>query len=225
MLIFYLCLGRGTNTQKERFFHLKKFVFTAVAGLGLFIGGTVASAEEQTHVVAPGDTLSGLATEYGTTVDDLLALNESIQDPNLIFDGETLLIFSDAQPMTRAQETTETAQAQTETALAAAQSNTASTSAASTPSTGSGVLNPVDGINYYNGVRESYYSQKVLAGGGLNIPGRHVAADGTIRDADGYIVVASDNQAKGSTGQSSLGAYKVYDTGVGHSGIDVYTNW
>ena len=55
MLIFYLCLGRGTNTQKERFFHLKKFVFTAVAGLGLFIGGTVASAEEQTHVVAPGD--------------------------------------------------------------------------------------------------------------------------------------------------------------------------
>lgn len=176
-------------------------------------------------MVAPGDTLSGLATEYGTTVDDLLALNESIQDPNLIFDGETLLIFSDAQPMTRAQETTETAQAQTETAPAATQSNAASTSAASTPSTGSGVLNPVDGINYYNGVRESYYSQKVLAGGGLNIPGRHVAADGTIRDADGYIVVASDNQAKGSTGQSSLGAYKVYDTGVGHSGIDVYTNW
>ncbi len=193
--------------------------------MALTIQSTVASAEEQTHVVAPGDTLSGLATEYGTTVDDLLALNESIQDPNLFFDGETLLIFSDAQPMTRAQETTETAQAQTETAPAATQSNTASTSAASTPSTGSGVLNPVDGINYYNGVRESYYSQKVLAGGGLNIPGRHVAADGTIRDADGYIVVASDNQAKGSTGQSSLGAYKVYDTGVGHSGIDVYTNW
>ena len=44
-------------------------------------------------MVAPGDTLSGLATEYGTTVDDLLALNESIQDPNLIFDGETLLIL------------------------------------------------------------------------------------------------------------------------------------
>ena len=92
MLIFYLCLGRGTNTQK-RGFSFEKFVFTAVAGLGLFIGGTVASAEEQTHVVAPGDTLSGLATEYGTTVDDLLALNESIQDPNLIFDGETLLIL------------------------------------------------------------------------------------------------------------------------------------
>ena len=204
---------------------MKKFAFTVVAGFGLFVGGTVVSATEQTHVVEPGDTLSGIAATYQTTVEDLLALNDSIENPNMIFDGETLLIFSDAQPMTRAQETTETAQAQTETAPAATQSNAASTSAASTPSTGSGVLNPVDGINYYNGVRESYYSQKVLAGGGLNIPGRHVAADGTIRDADGYIVVASDNQAKGSTGQSSLGAYKVYDTGVGHSGIDVYTNW
>ena len=204
---------------------MKKFAFTVVAGFGLFVGGTVVSAAEQTHVVEPGDTLSGIAATYQTTVEDLLALNDSIENPNMIFDGETLLIFSDAQPMTRAQETTETAQAQTETAPAATQSNAASTSAASTPSTGSGVLNPVDGINYFNGVRESYYSQKVLPGGGLNIPGRHVASDGTIRDADGYIVVASDNQPKGSTGQSSLGAYKVYDTGVGHSGIDVYTNW
>ena len=99
--------GERYKYTKREVFSFEKFVFTAVAGLGLFIGGTVASAEEQTHVVAPGDTLSGLATEYGTTVDDLLALNESIQDPNLIFDGETLLIFSDAQPMTRAQETTE----------------------------------------------------------------------------------------------------------------------
>jgi LysM repeat protein len=202
---------------------LKKFIVTAVAGLGLFIGGTVASAEEQTHVVAPGDTLSGLAAEYDTTVADILSLNESIQDANLIFDGQTLLIFSDEQPVTQTKK--DTSNVQTESAAGTTSEGNVNSTTSGIPTAGSGVLNPVDGINYYNGVRESYYSQKVLAGGGLNIPGRYVASDGTVRDGDGYIVVASDNQAKGSTGQSSLGAYKVYDTGVGHSGIDVYTNW
>ena len=90
---------------------------------------------------------------------------------------------------------------------------------------GEGVLTKSGGVNYFNGQRETYYSQRVLPGGGLNIPGRHVAADGTIRDADEYIVVASDRQAKGETGQCSLGAYKVYDTGVGHDGVDIYTDW
>ncbi|WP_430611234.1 LysM peptidoglycan-binding domain-containing protein [Enterococcus sp. DIV0876] len=216
---------------------MKKFAFTLVAGFGLFAGTSVAFADEQTHVVEPGDTLSGLAATYQTTIDDIMALNASIEDPNLIFDGETLLIFSDGQTVDSKETTNSSANASssesqtTSESTAAASASTSQASAstsqasASTPSSGSGVLNPVDGINYYNGVRESYYSQNVLPGGGLNIPGRHVASDGTIRDADGYIVVASDNQAKGSTGQSSLGAYKVYDTGVGHSGIDVYTNW
>ncbi|OTN75569.1 hypothetical protein A5886_000643 [Enterococcus sp. 8G7_MSG3316] len=208
---------------------MKKFAFTLVAGFGLFAGGSVALADEQTHVVEPGDTLSSLAASYETTIDDIMALNDSIEDPNLIFDGETLLIFSDSQTVER-KETSNSADTSNSENQTVAESTTAASAASSqaqtsTPSAGSGVLNPVDGINYYNGVRESYYSQKVLPGGGLTIPGRHVASDGTIRDADGYIVVASDNQAKGSTGQSSLGAYKVYDTGVGHSGIDVYTNW
>lgn len=207
---------------------MKKFAFTLVAGFGLFAGTSVAFADEQTHVVEPGDTLSSLAATYQTTIDDILSLNDSIEDPNLVFDGETLLIFSDGQPVDRkttSSSTTEPTETQSQTAEENTAAATSSQTQSSTPGAGSGVLNPVDGINYYNGVRESYYSQKVLPGGGLSIPGRHVASDGTIRDADGYIVVASDNQAKGSTGQSSLGAYKVYDTGVGHSGIDVYTNW
>ncbi len=207
---------------------MKKFAFTLVAGFGLFAGTSVAFADEQTHVVEPGDTLSSLAATYQTTIDDILSLNDSIADPNLIFDGETLLIFSDGQPVDRtttSSSTTEPTETQSQTDEENTAAATNSQTQSSTPGAGSGVLNPVDGINYYNGVRESYYSQKVLPGGGLSIPGRHVASDGTIRDADGYIVVASDNQTKGSTGQSSLGAYKVYDTGVGHSGIDVYTNW
>ena len=187
------------------------------------------SADEVTHVVKPDDTLSGLALTYGTTIDQLLSLNSQIINPDLIFDGDTLIIATDEPINTNNYESTpeETApvvdaQPQSEVVETTTQ---ATQEQVSIPSSGTGVLNPVDGINYYNGVKESYYSQKVLAGGGLNIPGRHVAADGTIRDADNYIVVASDTQAKGSTGQSSLGAYKVSDTGVGHSGIDVYTNW
>lgn len=77
----------------------------------------------------------------------------------------------------------------------------------------------------YNGHIETWYSQRVLPGGGLNIPGRHVAADGTIRDKDNYICVASDTLPKGTTIMTSLGMGKVYDTGVGHSGIDIYTDW
>ena len=53
----------------------------------------------------------------------------------------------------------------------------------------SGGLTPSKGRIWYNGHTETYYSQKVLPGGGLAIPGRHIASDGTIRDADGYIVV------------------------------------
>lgn len=208
---------------------MKKFVLTFVASLGLFAGGVMVSADEVTHVVKPDDTLSGLALTYGTTIDQLLSLNSQIINPDLIFDGDTLIIATDEPINTNNYESTpqETApvvdaQPQSEVVETTAQ---VTQEQVSIPGSGTGVLNPVDGINYYNGVKESYYSQKVLAGGGLNIPGRHVAADGTIRDADNYIVVASDTQAKGSTGQSSLGAYKVYDTGVGHSGIDVYTNW
>lgn len=88
-------------------------------------------------------------------------------------------------------------------------------------------LNAPMGVKYYNGHRETWYSQKVLPGGGLRIPGRHVAQDGTIRDGDGYIVVASDLSylSRGSIVQTSLGPGKVYDTGCPYGTIDIYVNW
>jgi rare lipoprotein A len=39
--------------------------------------------------VQAGDTLYGIAAELGTTVDDLVATN-GIEDPNLLYVGETL---------------------------------------------------------------------------------------------------------------------------------------
>lgn len=85
------------------------------------------------------------------------------------------------------------------------------------------------GVTYYNGHKETYYSQRVLPGKGLkmlNNNGRHVADDGTVRDGDGYIAVACNYLPKGSAIMTSLGPGKVYDTG-GMTGqwIDIYVNW
>ena len=89
----------------------------------------------------------------------------------------------------------------------------------------SGGLTPSKGRIWFNGHTETYYSQKVLPGGGLNIPGRHIASDGTIRDSNGYIVLASDDYPKGTVIQTSLGPGKVYDSGSGKGNIDLYTDW
>ena len=89
----------------------------------------------------------------------------------------------------------------------------------------SGGLTPQKGRITYNGHTETYYSQRVLPGGGLGIPGRHIASDGTIRDSGNYIVLASDDYPKGTVVQTSLGPGKVYDTGSGRGNIDLFTDW
>ena len=83
------------------------------------------------------------------------------------------------------------------------------------------------GVVSFNGHRETYYSQRILPGYGLNIPGRHVADDGTVRDGDGYIVVASNLSYMGryTILLTSLGPAKVYDTGCAYGTIDIYVNW
>ena len=83
------------------------------------------------------------------------------------------------------------------------------------------------GALYFNGHKETYYSQNVLLGTSLRIPGRHVADDGTVRDGDGYICVAADPGylSRGSVVVTSLGPGKVYDTGCAYGIVDIYTNW
>ena len=88
-------------------------------------------------------------------------------------------------------------------------------------------LNSYIGVVYFNGHKETYYSQNVLPGGGLRIPGRHVAEDGTVRDEEGYICVAADWNylPYGATVLTSLGLARVYDTGCDYGVIDIYVNW
>ena len=93
---------------------------------------------------------------------------------------------------------------------------------------GSSSSNPLTkskGVVYYNGHRETWYSQKVLPGGGLKIPGRHVDSRGLVCDGDGYICVASSDLAKGTIVETSLGTGKVYDCGCASGTIDIYCDW
>ena len=88
-------------------------------------------------------------------------------------------------------------------------------------------LNSYIGVVYFNGHKETYYSQNVLPGGGLRIPGRHVAEDGSVRDEEGYICVAADWNylPYGATVLASLGPARVYDTGCDYGVVDIYVNW
>ena len=90
---------------------------------------------------------------------------------------------------------------------------------------GSGILTKSKGVNYFNGHKETWYSQRVLPGGGLNIPGRHVNEQGLVCDGDGYICVASSDYPKGTIVETSLGTGKVYDCGCASGIIDIYTDW
>ena len=77
------------------------------------------------------------------------------------------------------------------------------------------------------GHHETWYSTSEGCGQttAVPIPGKHVADDGTIRDEDGYICVASSDLKMYSIVMTSVGPGKVYDTGCSSGTIDVYTNW
>jgi hypothetical protein len=77
----------------------------------------------------------------------------------------------------------------------------------------------------FNGHWETWYSQKVLPGKGLKIPGRHVDSRGLVCDGSGYICVATTLVKMGEKINTSLGMGKRYDTcGVANT-VDIYTNW
>ncbi len=95
-----------------------------------------------------------------------------------------------------------------------------------TGKTSGGKLTSKKGIVYFNGHKETYYSQKALPGGKLKIPGRHVnSSDQTVRDEDDFICVASGKYNYGTIVETSLGLAKVYDNGCAKNTIDIYTNW
>ena len=78
------------------------------------------------------------------------------------------------------------------------------------------------GVINWRGLKFTYYSQSVLPGGGLQIPGRHVNKDGYVSDGDGYIVLAG-SAPKGTVYDTPFGYQgKIYDRGTVGNHLDVY---
>lgn len=74
----------------------------------------------------------------------------------------------------------------------------------------------------------TYYSELILPGDGLNIPGRHTTSDGYVCDGDGYVVLAADLSMlpRYSVVDTPFGyTGKVYDTGCAYGTLDVYVGW
>ena len=82
------------------------------------------------------------------------------------------------------------------------------------------------GVLNWNGYRWTWYSQRVLPGGGLSIPGRHVDDDGYVCDENDYICLASCFLEKGTVIDTPLGKQGcVYDYCATANTIDVYVDW
>ena len=80
------------------------------------------------------------------------------------------------------------------------------------------------GVVYYGGYKFTYYSEKVLPGKGLNIPGRY--SDGNfVRDENGYICVACKDLPKGTVIDTPFGKGKVYDVCRDSGVVDVYVSF
>ena len=82
------------------------------------------------------------------------------------------------------------------------------------------------GVINWNGYRWTYYSQRVLPGGGLKIPGRHVGTYGFVCDENEYICLASTTVPYGTVVETPFGMYgKVYDSGCAYGTMDCYCDW
>ena len=61
------------------------------AGQVIKVTGTASNGGAQYYTIKSGDTLSGIAAKYGTTYQNLAAMN-GIADPNKIYAGQTIRI-------------------------------------------------------------------------------------------------------------------------------------
>lgn len=78
----------------------------------------------------------------------------------------------------------------------------------------------------YGNYTYTWYSQRVLPGGGLNIPARHLNEHGLVVDENEYVVIASDDLPHGTVVDTPVGIQGiVYDEGSGNGNLDIYCDW
>ncbi len=82
------------------------------------------------------------------------------------------------------------------------------------------------GVIRWGGYKWTWYSQRVLRGGGLKIPGRHVDKNGYVVDKKGYIVLAHKTLKKGKVVKTPFGRKgKIYDRCPSRGIMDTYVAW
>ena len=79
---------------------------------------------------------------------------------------------------------------------------------------------------YAGDFRWTWYSQNVLPGGGLQIPGRHVDENGFICDENDRICLASSDLEWGTIVTTPFGKEGcIYDCGCASGTLDVYVDF
>lgn len=75
--------------------------------------------------------------------------------------------------------------------------------------------------------RYTWYSENVLPGGGLDIPGRHVDGEGYVVDSEERLVAASEDIPYGTEIRVPFGSgvAVVRDCGCPSGTIDIYVSW
>ncbi|MBR5931530.1 MAG: hypothetical protein IKZ95_05825 [Lachnospiraceae bacterium] len=82
------------------------------------------------------------------------------------------------------------------------------------------------GVIYEGDFRWTWYSQNVLPGGGLDIPGRHVDENGYVCDENDRICLASSDLEWGTVVTTPFGKEGcVYDCGCASGTLDVYVDF
>ena len=56
-------------------------------------GGATYYNDGDYYVIKRGDTLSGIAAKFGTSISKLMALNPHIKNANLIYVGDTIRLY------------------------------------------------------------------------------------------------------------------------------------
>ena len=71
---------------------MKKLLSFALCAIMTFSVFALTASATETYTVVKGDTLWALSRTYETTVDELVALNPAIRNPNLIYPGQKVRV-------------------------------------------------------------------------------------------------------------------------------------
>ena len=174
-------------------------------------------------ILALGDHLTEDQVNRLVEIEDAIRDSHSINEINTLVEEATGIIAEAENSKTNA----ETLKAESMTGGNSGSSNNTVAYSGGSSSYGDASSFKSQGVVYMNGTRYTWYSQNVLPGHGLtslNNNGRHVE-NGFVKDADGYIAVASSDHAKGTVVDTPYGAGKVYDSGCASGTIDIYTDY